>query len=250
MVLNWRTAQRYRPASFSTSEGLFIDDQSVTGSRGASSLAAACFASSRAGCRARSCFPAAGCGCTRTTCMRSAPTAAASTSAGSRRRPTPTTARARRRTKASATCGSSDGTRFLLKDAVDQAGDLLLGKDVWSARRAGTCSASSSTTWGHPASHAPERRAGEAGRPPRQARGLLLSAAVQPDGQQLSLHVHGTRARHDEGRRAALPRELEPRRQRHHLPVDAPIGWSAAPAGRSIRASCTRRARSSPTSRR
>src|SRR5688572_23126822 len=36
MVLNWRTAQRYRPASFSTSEGLFIDDQSVTGSRGAS----------------------------------------------------------------------------------------------------------------------------------------------------------------------------------------------------------------------
>ena len=40
-----------------------------------------------------------------------------------------------------------DGKRFLLKDAVDQAGDLLLGADVMRARRAGTCSASSSTTW-------------------------------------------------------------------------------------------------------
>ena len=36
------------------------------------------------------------------------------------------------------------------------------------------------------ASHAPERCAGEAGRPQGQARGVLLSAAVQPDRQQLS----------------------------------------------------------------
>ena len=70
-----------------------------------------------------------------------------------------------------------------------------------------------------PASHAPARRACAEGRPPRQARGVLLSAAVQPDRQQLSAHLHGARARHDEGPGPALPRELEPRRQRHHLLV-------------------------------
>ena len=37
--------------------------------------------------------------------------------------------------------------RFLLKEAVEQAGDLLLGATTWRAKRAGTCSASSSTTW-------------------------------------------------------------------------------------------------------
>ena len=68
-----------------------------------------------------------------------------------------------------------------------------------------------------PASHAPERRAGEAPRPQGQARGVLLPAAVQPDRQQLSAHVHGARAGHDQGRRAALPRELEQGRQRHPL---------------------------------
>ena len=68
-------------------------------------------------------------------------------------------------------------------------------------------------------SHAPERRGRQAGRPARQARGVLLSAAVQPARQQFSLHVHGARAGHDEGRRAALPRELEQGRQRHPLPV-------------------------------
>ena len=39
-----------------------------------------------------------------------------------------------------------DGTRFLLKDAVDQAGDLLLGKDVMEREKGWNCSASSSTT--------------------------------------------------------------------------------------------------------
>src|SRR6185503_838361 len=53
------------------------------------------------------------------------------------------------------------------------------------------------------------------GRPARQARGLLFPAAVQPDREQLPLHLHGARAGHDERRRAALPRELEQGRQRH-----------------------------------
>ena len=39
-------------------------------------------------------------------------------------------ARARRRTKGSATSGSPDGKRFLLKEAVETAGDLLIGADV------------------------------------------------------------------------------------------------------------------------
>ena len=60
-----------------------------------------------------------------------------------------------------------------------------------------------------PASHAPARRACAEGWTPRQARGVLLSAAVQPDRQQLSAHLHGTRARHDERPGAPLPRKLE-----------------------------------------
>ena len=52
-------------------------------------------------------------------------------------------------TKGSATSGSDDGQRFLLKEAVETAGDLLLGVGGdGRAKAAGTCSASSSTTWG------------------------------------------------------------------------------------------------------
>ena len=109
----------------------------------------ACCGSSRPGCRGRSCTRAAGCGCTPTTSTPAARIAAASTSAGSRPPPMPTTGPARPPTRVSATSGCANGQRFLLKDAVEAAGDLLLGKPIrWRARRAGTCSASSSTTWG------------------------------------------------------------------------------------------------------
>ena len=143
------------------------------------------------------------------------------------------------------------GERFLLKEAVDAAGDAAarrrrdakrgrLEPPLQVLRQHGADSAS----------HAPERCAREAGRAQGQAGGVLLSAAVQPDRQQLSLHVHGPRAGHDERRRAALPRELEQGRQRHPEPVARLPAAASAPAGRSIPASCTRPARSSPTSRR
>ena len=113
-----------------------------------------------------------------------------------------------------------DGTRFLLKDAVDQAGDLLLGKDVMEREKGWNLLCKFFDNLGaDPAPHAPERRAGQAARPQGQARGLLLPAAIQRDVQQLPVHLHGPRAGDDEGGRAPLPRELEPRRQRHHLPV-------------------------------
>ena len=94
-----------------------------------------------------------------------------------------------------------------------------------------------------PAPHAPERRAGRAGRPRGQAGGLLFPAAAQRDRQQLPVHVLRPRAGHDRRRRPPLPRALERGRQRHPrslqgLPADSP-----APAGWSARASCTPPAR-------
>ena len=65
------------------------------------------------------------------------------------------------------------------------------------------------------ASHAPERRAaklvGRSGKP----EAYYFPPQYNQTRQQLSVHLHGSRARHDEGRRAALPRELEQGRQRH-----------------------------------
>ena len=77
--------------------------------------------------------------------------------------------------------------RFQLKEAIDSAGDALLGADVMSRagrlepalqvlRQPGTDSAP----------HAPERCAREDGRPQGQAGGVLLPAAVQQQRQQLS----------------------------------------------------------------
>ena len=93
-------------------------------------------------------------------------------------------------------------------------------------------------------SHAPDRRAGEAPGPQGKAGGVLLPAAVQQDRQQLSPHVHGARARHDQGGRPALPGELEQGRQRHPRSSRGPTGSSQAPGGRSTRASSTRLGRS------
>src|SRR5256885_585545 len=55
--------------------------------------------------------------------------------------------------------------------------------------------------------------AGAARRSARQTGGVLFSAAIQPDSQQLPLHLHGPRARHGEIRRPAVSRAMEPRRQ-------------------------------------
>ena len=186
----------------------------------------------------------------RSVCARRA-TGAASTSAGSPRPPTPTTGRGRPPTRGSATSGSTNGNRFLLKEAVETAGDLLLGSAVMEREKGWNLLCKFFDNMGPDSpSHAPDRRAGEAPRPQGKARGVLLPSAVQQDRQQLSPHVHGARAGHDQGGRAALPRELEQGRQRHPLPLAGLPARARHRAGRSIRASSMRRGRSSPTSRR
>jgi hypothetical protein len=92
-----------------------------------------------------------------------------------------TTARGRRRMKGLSYVPLPDGQRLLLKAAVDAAGDLLLGARRWSARRAGTCSASSSTTWGRSritCTSATSTRARS--RPPRQAEAYYFPPQYNP----------------------------------------------------------------------
>jgi len=72
-----------------------------------------------------------------------------------------------------------------------------------------------------------------------QARGVLLSAAVQPAREQFPVHVHGPRARHDHRRCPAVPGKLEPRATTASVPV-ARVQLQRAAAGRSIRAFCMR----------
>ena len=144
-----------------------------------------------------------------------------------------------------------NGSRFLLKDAVDTAGDLLLGSAVMEREKGWNLLCKFFDNMGPIPHHMHQTRcAGQARRPQGQARGVLLPAAVQQDRQQLSVHVHGPRARHDQGRRAALPRELEQGRQRHPVSlarVPARAGHRLAdPSGHPARAGFAR----APTSRR
>ena len=113
-----------------------------------------------------------------------------------------------------------DGKRFLLKDAVEQARrpPARLRRDA-AGERLEPALQVLRQLGSHSPSHAPERRAGQTGRPPRQARGLLLSTAIQRDFQRVPVHVHGPRAGDDEGGRSAVPGELEPWGQRDPLPV-------------------------------
>ena len=75
-----------------------------------------------------------------------------------------------------------DGTRFLLKDAVDQAGDLLLGADVMEREKGWNLLCKFFDNMG-PIPHHMHQSDEQAKlrRPQGQARGLLLPAAVQPD---------------------------------------------------------------------
>ena len=114
----------------------------------------------------------------------------------------------------------ANGERFLLKEAVEQAGDLLLGADVMAREKGWNLLCKFFDNMGPIPHHMHQSdEHASAGRPPRQARGVLFPAAVQPDRQQLSLHLHGPRAGHDERRCPAVPRELEQGRQRHPVPV-------------------------------
>ncbi len=113
-----------------------------------------------------------------------------------------------------------NGARVLFKSLVDEGGDLLLGSTHDAARRRMEPALQVFRQHGRDsASPASERCVREARRAEGQARGVLLPSSIQPDRKRVSVHVHGPRARHDERRRAALPRELEQGRQRHPVPL-------------------------------
>ena len=99
-------------------------------------------------------------------------------------------------------------------------------------------------------SHASDRCAGEAARPQGQARGVLLPAAIQQDRQQLSRTRSWASSPARPRRTCGAASRTGTRATTASSFSRAPSGSSPAPAGRSIRASCTRRDRSSPTSRR
>ena len=81
----------------------------------------------------------------------------------------------------------ADGKRFLLKEAVEKAGDLLHRRRRHAREKGWNLLCKFFDNLGpDPASHAPERHGRQARRPPRKTRSVLLPAAVQPDGQQLS----------------------------------------------------------------
>ncbi len=140
------------------------------------------------------------------------------------------------------------GTRFLLKEAVEQAGDLLLGADVMAREKGWNLLCKFFDNWGPIPHHmhqsdAQAKLVGRRGKP----EAYYFPPQYNEIVQRVPVHVHGPRAGHDEGGRAALPGKLEPRRQRHPLLCRARSGSSRAPAGRSIPASFTRPDRSSPT---
>ena len=114
----------------------------------------------------------------------------------------------------------ANGKRFLLKEAVEAAGDLLLGSTVMNREGGWNLLCKFFDNMGPIPHHMHQTDAqAQAGRPQGQARGVLLPAAIQPARKQLPVHVHGSRAGDDERRRAALPGELEQGRQRHPLSV-------------------------------
>ena len=140
--------------------------------------------------------------------------------------------------------------RFTLRDAVAELGAELVGEPIWDTVPALAGLLEVLRQHGaDPASHAPERRAGEARRPGRQARVVLFPAAAQRGRQQLPLHLLRPGAGHDQAGRRPLPRALERGRQRHPRSLEGLSAASPAPAGWCRRACCTRPAPSSPTSR-
>ena len=122
--------------------------------------------------------------------------------------------------------------RFTLQQAVADCGATLIGKSIWKQIQEVARVLEVLRQHGpDPAPHAPERQAGETGRPGGQAGVLLFPAAAQQRRQQFPLHVHGLRARHDQGAGPQVPRELEQGRQRHPRSLEGLPPASPAPAG-------------------
>ncbi len=120
---------------------------------------------------------------------------------------------------------SFDGQQFTLKDAVAAAGPPVDRQvDVGHLQALAGVLQVLRQHGPDPASHAPEAGARPVDRPGRQAGKLLLLAAVQQRRQQLLLHLHGTRAGHDQGAAPQVPGETGARGTTGFSTCPAPIG--------------------------
>ena len=109
-----------------------------------------------------------------------------------------------------------EGQRFLLRDAVAEAGARLIGKTMFDKYGRWPVYSKFFDNMGPiPHAHAPAERARRADRAAGQAGELLLPAAIERRREPFRLHVLRPRAGHHQGRRPPLPGELEQGRQRH-----------------------------------
>ena len=133
------------------------------------------------------------------------------------------------------------GKKFLLKDAVESAGDLLLGADVMQREGGWNLLCKFFDNMGPIPHHMHQsdefaKLVGQKGKPeayyfPPQYNQIL---------QQFSAHVHGPGARHHERGYPPLPGELEQGRQRNSDPLArVPAGAGRRMADQS-REFCTR----------
>ncbi len=114
----------------------------------------------------------------------------------------------------------ADGKRFLLKEAVEKAGDLLIGADVMQREKGWNLLCKFFDNLGPIPHHMHQsdedaKRVGRRGKP----EAYYFPPQYNPTDNNYPVHVHGARAGDDERGRAALPRELEQGGQRDHLPV-------------------------------
>ena len=135
--------------------------------------------------------------------------------------------------------------KFLLKDAVESAGDLLLGADVMAARRRLESALQVLRQHGPDSPpHAPERRVRRSSSGKRKTGSLLLPAAIQPDQNNFP---HTYMGLEPGTTKEDIRRCLEKWNQGDNgilFYIRARTASSRAADGRSIPASCTRRARS------
>ena len=114
-----------------------------------------------------------------------------------------------------------EGERFLLKDAVAEAGPRVVGKAIWEKYKRWPVYSKFFDNMGPIPHHMHQQaQARRADRPAGQARVLLLPAATERRREPLRLHVHGPGAGHHQGRRPPLPGKLGQGRQRHPRPVE------------------------------
>ena len=110
------------------------------------------------------------------------------------------------------------GGKFLLKEAVEVAGDLLLGAEVMGREGGWNLLCKFFDNMGPIPHHMHQsdefaKLVGHKGK----AGSLLLSSAIQPDPKQLPPHLHGPGAGHHQGRYSPVPGKMESGRQRHSV---------------------------------